>query len=140
MRLSKNCTESKWHNIHSHDGKGNMTHGHLLTKCNTKSILGLEQATTRFDDIVFEWDDEKEASNVKKHGIDFIIAARVFADPYRLEIYDEMHSKDEDRYNTIGMVENIIFVVYTQRNDTVRIISARIANKNERNVYLHGKN
>ena len=116
-----------------------MIHKDMLTKCNTKSILNSNQTTCISDDIEFEWDEEEEASNVKKHGLNFTIAARVFADPNRLEIYDEKHSIDEDRYNTIGMVEKIIFVVYTERNDAVRIISARLANEDEMEVYLHGK-
>ena len=51
--------------------------------------------------MLFEWDDEKARANIKKHGIDFETAARVFADENRLEIYDEEHSEDEDRYITI---------------------------------------
>ena len=48
----------------------------------------------------------------------------------RIEKYDARHSIDEDRYNVIGMVENLLFVVYTERNDdTIRIISARKATK-----------
>ena len=54
----------------------------------------------------------------------------------RIEKYDARHSIDEDRYNVIGMVENLLFVVYTERNDdTIRIISARKATKEERDEY-----
>lgn len=87
------------------------------------------------DDIQFEWDAEKEKKNIRKHGITFNIARRVFDDPYRIEIYDEVHSGEEDRYNTIGMVNEILFVIYTERKNNIRIISARIATHEERNLY-----
>ena len=87
------------------------------------------------DDIQFEWDAEKEKKNILKHGITFNIARRVFDDPYRIEIYDEVHSGEEDRYNTIGMVNEILFVVYTERKNNIRIISARIATHEERSLY-----
>ena len=60
----------------------------------------------------FEWDDEKNKINFAKHGIDFETAMLVFNDLQRIEIYDMEHSKEEDRYNTIGMVNDVIFVVY----------------------------
>ena len=59
----------------------------------------------------FEWDDEKNKINFAKHGIDFETAMLVFNDLQRIEIYDMEHSKEEDRYNTIGMVNDVIFVV-----------------------------
>lgn len=62
----------------------------------------------------FEWDEEKAALNLKKHGIDFRDAAQVFYDKNRIEGYDIAHSDEEDRYNTIGKVRQIIFVVYTE--------------------------
>ncbi len=51
--------------------------------------------------FLFEWDAEKERKNIQKHGISFRIARRVFDDPYRIEIYDEAHSIEEDRFDTI---------------------------------------
>lgn len=85
----------------------------------------------------FEWDEEKNRANIRKHdGISFEMAVRVFLDENRIEKYDARHSLDEDRYNVIGMVENLLFVVYTERNDdTIRIISARKATKEECNEY-----
>ncbi|MDE7206012.1 MAG: BrnT family toxin, partial [Lachnospiraceae bacterium] len=62
----------------------------------------------------FEWDEQKEELNIKKHHISFHIAKRVFNDINRIEIYDMQHSIEEDRYNTIGMVEDVLFVVYTE--------------------------
>ena len=88
----------------------------------------------------FEWDEEKAALNLKKHGVDFRDAVRVFYDVNRMEWYDFEHSDKEDRYNTIGdtsagnipggstiignvsqsdrAVNDILFVVYTERERT----------------------
>jgi uncharacterized DUF497 family protein len=59
----------------------------------------------------------------------------VFDDEDRIEIFDYEHSLDEDRYNTIGMVHDILFVVYTERKERIRMISARIASSEERRIY-----
>ena len=88
----------------------------------------------------FEWDDEKEEKNIRRHGIDFLTAAYVFNDPHRLEKYDEKHSIDEDRYITIGAINGYLTVVtvsYTTRNNerTIRMISARPALRREREEY-----
>lgn len=93
----------------------------------------------------FEWDDHKEQINIKKHGLDFETAAHVFNDDYRIEKYDEKHSIDEDRYIVIGSVGNqiaILTVVYTERNSgsVIRIISARISTKDEKEEYYNGYN
>ena len=88
--------------------------------------------------MLFEWDDEKEKINIVKHGIDFATAARVFGDENRLEIYDEAHSDNEDRYITIGSVDGVTFIVmviYTERGDAIRLISARKATKQEGRMY-----
>lgn len=63
----------------------------------------------------------------------------VFEDANRIEIYDREHSLYEDRYNTIGLVNKVIFVVYTERSDAIRIISARPANPTERSLYYGQK-
>jgi len=83
----------------------------------------------------FEWDEEKEKVNVKKHKVDFTTAARVFSDPHYIEMPDDMHSNDETRYNIIGMVNKLLFVVCTDREDATRIISARKADAEERRLY-----
>ena len=67
-----------------------------------------------------EWDEMKNQLNRKKHGIDFETAMLVFNDLQRINIYDEEHSITEDRYNTIGLVEDVLFVVYTERKDNIR--------------------
>ena len=64
----------------------------------------------------------------------------VFEDEDRVEIFDEGHSIDEDRYITIGMAGEILFVVYTERKEAIRLISARLANARERSLYYgYGK-
>lgn len=85
--------------------------------------------------LEFEWDEEKNEINKRKHGIDFNTALHVFDDEDRIEIYDIEHSVEEDRYNTIGCVHDILFVVYTERKDKIRIISARLASASERRLY-----
>ena len=79
----------------------------------------------------------EKPKNIKKHGIDFNDAVYVFIDPNRIEIYDEKHSIDEDRYVTIGCIGNmfLIHLVYTMRGDNYRIISARMAENKERSDY-----
>mgnify|MGYP004732707215 FL=1 len=86
--------------------------------------------------MIFEWDEEKNKLNQRKHGIDFETAMLVFNDLQRIEIYDMEHSTTEDRYNTIGMVHDVLFVVYTERKENIRLISARIATKAERSIYF----
>ncbi len=85
--------------------------------------------------MLFEWDEAKAAANWKKHKVSFHDAVRVFADEYRKEYYDAAHSDEEDRYITIGMADNVLFVVYVERREAVRIISARYANRKERRLY-----
>ena len=85
--------------------------------------------------LTFEWDEEKNRINKNKHGIDFETAMLVFNDLERIEIYDVEHSVDEDRYSTIGMVKNVLFVVYTERKENIRLISARLATNKERSIY-----
>ena len=64
----------------------------------------------------FEWDINKNAANIKKHGISFEMAAKVFLDEKRIERYDAEHSSiDEHRYKTIGMVNKVLTVIYTER-------------------------
>ena len=87
----------------------------------------------------FEWDDEKAALNFKKHGVRFETAALVFNDENRIELYDTAHSAYEDRYNTIGKVHEVLFVVYTERRSLTRIIFARIATPAERRMYYDRK-
>lgn len=83
---------------------------------------------------VFEWDENKREYNLEKHGIDFIDAIAIFDDPDRIEF--ENNRKGETRFQTIGMVHDIVlFLVYTSRGRKKRIISVRRASKNERKAY-----
>ncbi len=89
----------------------------------------------------FVWDEEKNRKNLQKHGIDFKTAAMVFDDDMRLEFPDLEHSEDEERYRTIGLVHDVLTVVYCDRLDSetgetvIRMISARLATTTERNAY-----
>ena len=85
----------------------------------------------------FEWDDNKNDINKKKHGISFETAAAVFGDDNRLEIPDEMHSIDEERYKVIGYIGKYLVVIYTERGQRIRLISARLATARERRLYDH---
>lgn len=129
--------------------------------------MGITENVVRFTlgGLLFEYDPEKNRKNIEKHGISFKSAARIFFDYDRIELYDEVHSGDEDRYNTIGdtsagnvtiignlwkdvhRVDDILFVVYTERviidengktAEAIRLISARLATSFERGVY-YGK-
>lgn len=85
----------------------------------------------------FEWDEEKDKKNKLKHGITFKEAARVFLDPNIVITPDPFEG--EDRWDALGIVGSVIFVVYTERvNDMVRIISARKASKEEIDGYKEG--
>ena len=87
------------------------------------------------DDYVVEWDDEKNQKNFKKHGIYFEDAARIFLDDDKIDEFDEIHSDFEDRYKVIGRVRNILAVIYTERGEKLRLISARQATKKEEAQY-----
>lgn len=90
--------------------------------------------------VEFEWDPDKERSNIEGHGVDFAEAATVFGDPLELTISDPDHSVSEFRFLSIGhSVSNRILVVsYTERGDRVRIISARTVSPKERRQYESG--
>ncbi len=82
-------------------------------------------------EYLVEWDDQKNQINKKKHGIFFEDAARIFLDDNRIEYYDEFHSEFEDRIRVIGRVDEFLFVIYTERGEKCRLISARYANTKE---------
>jgi len=88
-------------------------------------------------DLEFEWDLEKEQENIKERGISFEAAERIFFDYFRMERHDDDSSDDEERWQTMGFYDDVLFVVYTERGETIRIISARIAEPFERRIY-HG--
>ena len=89
-------------------------------------------------ELKFEWDEKKAAINLKKHKVAFEDAVYVFQDENRIEFFDAEHSDDEDRYVAIGLVGTVLYVVFTERKDITRIISARKANSVERSYYYDG--
>lgn len=89
------------------------------------------------DILEFEWDENKNKINIEKHGLSFTLAARVFFDEDAIKKLDKKHpTKQESRYKIVGEVGNkLISVVYTKRNKKIRIITARIADDDERSAY-----
>jgi uncharacterized protein len=92
-------------------------------------------------DIAFEWDDGKDASNRTKHGVSFAQAIHVFSDPHALEFADDRRDYGEDRRIIIGRCGDsliILVVAYTDREDVIRIISARPASAQQSRRYWQG--
>ena len=92
--------------------------------------------------LSFEWDDEKAASNLVKHGVPFEVATALFLDLNRIERYDSREDYGEDRFITIGLVaclELTLTVAYTLRGDTIRLISARKATSHEQRKYWQNR-
>jgi uncharacterized protein len=88
----------------------------------------------------FEWDRSKAASNRAKHGISFEEAKGVFQDAFAIEELDGRKDYDEERYTLIGMAGyKLLFVVYTERGEKIRLISAREADKDEQDEYYRQK-
>ncbi|MBD0342903.1 MAG: BrnT family toxin [Microcoleus sp. Co-bin12] len=88
----------------------------------------------------FEWDENKAAVNLSKHGISFEEARTVFDDPLYVDFYDPDHSDEEERYIIVGESQpgNLLIVSYTERADFIRLISARKVTRVEREVYEEG--
>ena len=88
----------------------------------------------------FEWDENKAAVNLSKHGISFEEAKTVFDAPLYVDFYDPDHSDEEDRYIIVGESQqgNLLIVSYTERVDFIRLISARKVTRVEREVYEEG--
>lgn len=86
----------------------------------------------------YQWDRSKALSNLDKHGIDFADAVSVFSDELAITIFDDRF--EEERFISIGidLFNRILVVVYTMRDDEVRLVSARKASKNERLQYEEG--
>lgn len=84
----------------------------------------------------FEWDADKASVNFVKHKVTFGEAIEVFYDPNALEDYDAGHSKTEARFSIIGLSSRrLLFVIFAETEDKVRIISARKATRAERKFY-----
>ena len=89
------------------------------------------------EDVEFDWDDDKAAGNLKKHGVSFEEGATIFNDPEIATIFDPDHSKDEERFISIGVSiqGNLLVIVHTERDERIRLISCRKATNIERKVY-----
>jgi uncharacterized DUF497 family protein len=87
--------------------------------------------------MVFEWDPVKAGSNLSKYGVSFHEASTVFCDPLSVTFFDPDHSIDENRFITIGqsIVNRLLIVAHTDREDRVRIINAREVTRVERLIY-----
>ncbi len=86
----------------------------------------------------FEWDDEKDLSNQRKHSVSFSEAQRLFeSEAQILEIFDADHSDLEDRFIAIGPIDRgLVLVVYSEPEEgVIRFIGARLANKREQSLY-----
>jgi len=93
--------------------------------------------------MIFEWDENKNRINKKRHGVSFDVAKLVFFDPCSVTIFDRVED-GEERWHTLGTVKGVvlILVVHTMRNndhsEIIRIISARRASSHERKCYENG--
>lgn len=101
----------------------------MLVLCLTESVI------TR--SMIYEWDRNKAASNLSKHGVSFEEAKTVFNDPLYADFYDPDYSSMEHRFILLGNSAQgrLLFVSYTEHNDTIRLISARKATSSERKAY-----
>jgi uncharacterized DUF497 family protein len=90
--------------------------------------------------VRIEWNPQKAAGNIRKHGVSFLEAASVFYDPLSATADDPDHSMEERRLITFGMSSagRILVVSHVDREDTIRIITARPATRKERNLYEKG--
>jgi len=90
--------------------------------------------------MVFEWDPNKARRNIEKHGISFEEAATAFEDPLSFTRFDPDHSEDEDRFLLLGATRagRLVVVSHTDRGESIRIISARLASRRERRTYAIG--
>ena len=94
----------------------------------SRSIIKLE----------FEWHDAKAEVNLQAHGVSFDLAKTVFEDPFAVERLDDREDYGEERFVIIGMAEGrvVLFVAYTEREERIRIISARRATQNEQDDFF----
>jgi uncharacterized protein len=90
--------------------------------------------------MTFQWDPDKASSNAKKHGVSFEEAVTVFGDPLAITILDPDHSVGEFRFLTTGQsrLQRFLVVCHTEREGKVRLISARLATRQEKRRYESG--
>ena len=90
--------------------------------------------------LLFEWDERKAKQNLGKHGVSFEEASTVFGDTFSVTIDDPLHSMREQRCVTLGhsTKQRLLVVVHTNRGGRMRIISARLTTRHERNTHEEG--
>ncbi|MCU0567321.1 MAG: BrnT family toxin [Oculatellaceae cyanobacterium Prado106] len=90
--------------------------------------------------MTFQWNPDKASSNIKKHGVSFEEAVTVFGDPLAVTISDPDHSAGEFRFLTMGQstLQRLLVVSHTEREGEVRLISARLATRQEKRNYESG--
>lgn len=88
--------------------------------------------------MIFEWDENKAAENLRKHDVSFDEATEVWNDPNRFEEFDTKHSDTEQRFSIIGFsTRRLLYVVYCERiGDVIRLITARKVTKRQEKVYV----
>ncbi len=91
--------------------------------------------------FTFEWDPRKAVANLRKHGVSFDEAATAFGDPFGIVVDDPRHSTNEARVALLGQSESsrLLAVMFTERGDRIRLISARKATRREHRHYEEGR-
>jgi uncharacterized DUF497 family protein len=89
-------------------------------------------------ELEFEWDNAKARANFRRHGVSFDLARTVFNDPFAIERLDDREDHGEERFVIVGVAEAkvLLFVAYTERQERIRIISARRATQYEQDDYF----
>jgi len=90
--------------------------------------------------VKFAWDPKKATSNLRKHGVSFHEATTALRDPLSTTGRDPDHSDEEERFIAFGLSsrQRLLVVGFAEREDTIRIITARLATKKERSIYEEG--
>lgn len=90
--------------------------------------------------MTFQWDSDKASSNAKRHNVSFEEALAIFGDPLAITILDPDHSVGELRFLTTGQsrLQRLLVVAHTEREGEVRLISARLATRQEKRRYESG--
>jgi uncharacterized protein len=88
--------------------------------------------------LEFEWSKAKSKANFRRHGVSFDLAKTVFSDPFAIERLDDREEYGEERFVIVGAAEGkaLLFVAYAEREERIRIISARRATQNEQDDYF----
>jgi len=88
--------------------------------------------------LKFEWDDAKAQANLGAHGVSFDLAKTVFKDPFAIERLDDREDYGEERFVIIGRAEGnvLLFVAFTEREERIRVISARRTTQYEQDNYF----